>query len=165
MSRSSLIVAVAFLANFVAMGSVLQPVPVFLLPFADEFGIGRAAAVLPPAATMAGGALMMPMVGRAMASFPIRNMMIAGATALAVAFYAMSLATEFWQILLCFFLFCGFGLGALGVVATNTLIVNWFDEKRGLALGVAMMGMSLAGVVMVPLCSWALELWGWQASP
>lgn len=162
MHRGWIIVSVAFVANFVAMGTVIQPVPVLLLPFSEEFGIGRGAAVLPPVATMAGGAVMMPLVGRAMARVPIRNMMIAGGLALSGAFYAMSFATEFWQVLALFSLPCGFGVGSLGVVATNTLMVNWFEQKRGLVLGIAMMGMSLAGVVMVPLASYALELWGWR---
>ncbi|MCR9094266.1 MAG: MFS transporter [bacterium] len=162
MSRGWIIVTVAFVANFVAMGTVLQPVPVLLLPFVEEFGVGRAWAVLPSAATLAGGMVIMPFVGRLMATVPIRRMMIAGALSLSFAFYAMSLATEFWQILALFSLPCGFGLGALGVVATNTLVVNWFEEQRGLALGVAMMGMSLAGVVMLPLSGWVLEASGWR---
>ncbi len=162
MSRGWIIVAVAFVANFVALGAVIQPVPVFILPFTEEFGVGRAEAALPTVATMAGGAVVMPLVGRALATLPIRNIMIAGALVLAAAFYGMSLATEFWQILVLFSLPCGFGMGALGVVATNTLIVNWFEKDRALALGVAMMGMSVAGVAMVPLSSFVLELAGWR---
>lgn len=162
MSRGWTIVAVAFVANFVALGTVIQPVPVFILPFTEEFGIGRAQAALPTVATMAGGALVMPLVGRALATLPIRNIMIAGALVLSAAFYGMSLATAYWQVLALFSLPCGFGMGALGVVATNTLIVNWFEENRGFALGVAMMGMSIAGVAMVPLSSWVLELHGWR---
>lgn len=162
MFRGWIIVAVAFVANFVALGSIIQPVPVFILPFTEEFGIGRAQAALPTVATMAGGAVVMPLVGRALARLPIRNIMIAGAFVIAAAFYGMSLATAFWQILALYSLPCGFGMGALGVVSTNTLMVNWFEKGRGLALGVAMMGMSLAGVAMVPLSSWVLELHGWR---
>ena len=162
MFRGWIIVAVAFVANFVALGSIIQPVPVFILPFTEEFGIGRAQAALPTVATMAGGAVVMPLVGRALARLPIRNIMIAGALVIAAAFYGMSLATAFWQILALYSLPCGFGMGALGVVATNTLMVNWFEKNRGLALGIAMIGMSLAGVAMVPLSSWVLELHGWR---
>ncbi len=162
MSRGWRIVAIAFVANFVAIGSVIQPVPVFILPFSEEFGIGRGEASMMSVATLAGGAVIMPLVGRAIAFVPIRNLMMAGALVLACTFYAMSMATEFWQILALFSVPCGFGLGALGVVATNTLVVNWFEANRGFAIGVAMMGMSLAGVAMVPLSAWVLELAGWR---
>jgi len=156
------IVAVAFVANFVSMGTVMQPVPVFLVAFAEEFVIGRGEASLISVVMLAAGAVIMPLVGRAIARFPIRNLMVAGALVLAGAFYAMSLATEFWQVLVLFSLPCGFGAGALGVISTNTLMVNWFEGNRGLVLGVAMMGMSLAGVAMVPLSTWAFEEWGWR---
>ena len=162
MSRGRIIVAVAFVANFVAMGTVLQPVPVFILPFSEEFGIGRGEASMVTVATLAGGAVIMPLVGRAIAVVPIRNIMVASALVLACTFYAMSLASEFWQILALFSIPCGVGLGGLGVVSTNTLMVNWFEKNRGLAIGVAMMGMSLAGVAMVPLSTWMLELSGWR---
>lgn len=162
MNRAWSIVAVAFVANFVSMGTVMQPVPVFLVAFSEEFAIGRGAASLISVFMLAGGALIMPIVGRAVARFPIRNMMVAGALVLAGTFCAMSLATEFWQVLVLFSLPCGFGVGALGVIATNTLMVNWFEGNRGLVIGVAMMGMSLAGVAMVPLSTWAYEEWGWR---
>jgi len=161
-NRAWSIVAVAFVANFVSMGTVMQPVPVFLVAFSEEFAIGRGAASLISVFMLAGGALIMPIVGRAIARFPIRNMMVAGALVLAGTFCAMSLATEFWQVLVLFSLPCGFGVGALGVIATNTLMVNWFEGNRGLVIGVAMMGMSLAGVAMVPLSTWAYEEWGWR---
>jgi cyanate permease len=32
-----------------------------------------------------------------------------------------------------------------------------------MALGIAMIGMSISGAIMIPLASWGLETWGWRA--
>jgi len=36
----------------------------------------------------------------------------------------------------------------LGAIPGSTLVANWFSERRGMALGVAGMGISLSGLAM-----------------
>jgi MFS family permease len=160
--RGWFIVAIAFLANFVATGVVIHSFPIFLLPLSEEFGLGRAVAALPPTVMMICGIAISPLVGRAVTRYPIRNIMLVGALALAAGFLLLSRATSFWQILLIYGPIGSFSLGALGVVCTNSLVVNWFDRRRAMALGIAMIGMSISGAIVVPLASWAMEAWGWR---
>ena len=162
MFRGWFIVAIAFLANFVATGVVIHSFPIFLLPLSEEFGLGRAVAALPPTVMMICGIAISPLVGRAVTRYPIRNVMFVGALALAAGFFSLSRATSFWQILLIYGPIGSFALGALGVVCTNSLVVNWFDRRRAMALGIAMIGMSLSGAIVVPLASWGMEGWGWR---
>jgi MFS family permease len=41
--------------------------------------------------------------------------------------------------------------------------VNWFERKRAMAVGVAMIGLSISGAFMIPAASWGVETWGWRA--
>lgn len=84
------IVALTFVAQFVTIGTLIQCYPVFLLPLADEFGIGRAQAALPPAAIMICGIVVGPLVGRIVAIYSIKNVMLVGTLVMAVGFVGLS---------------------------------------------------------------------------
>ena len=157
------IVGLAFVVQFVAAGALFQCFPVFLLPLADEFGLGRAQAALPPVAMMTAGIVISPIIGVAVSRFPIRNVMLVGALAMSLGFLWLSQATAYWQILLGYGIAGPTALGALGAISCNTLIVNWFERRRAFALGVAMIGMSISGAVVIPIASWGVEEWGWRA--
>ena len=157
------IVGLAFVVQFIAVGSMMQCFPVFLLPLSEEFGIGRAQAALPPVAMMLLGIVFSPLIGLAISRFPIRNVMLIGALAMSLGFFALSHATAFWQIVLAYGLSGPLAMGALGAIACNSLIVNWFERRRSLALGIAMIGMSISGAIMIPAAAWGLETWGWRA--
>ena len=49
-----------------------------------------------------------------------------------------------------------------GGLATAKLVANWFDRGRGMALGVATMGISLSGVLMPVLSALLVEAVGWR---
>jgi predicted MFS family arabinose efflux permease len=44
------------------------------------------------------------------------------------------------------------------------VISNWFEAKRGKALGIAMTGTGLGAMVMVPVTSWVVVNWDWRIS-
>ena len=156
------IVGLAFVVQFIAVGSMMQCFPVFLLPLSEEFDIGRAQASLPPVAMMLSGIVFFPLIGMAISRYPIRNVMLIGALAMSLGFFALSHATAFWQIVLAYGLSGPLAMGALGAIACNSLIVNWFERRRSLALGIAMIGMSISGAIMIPAAAWGLETWGWR---
>ena len=51
-------------------------------------------------------------------------------------------------------------LGALGLGTTHVafarVIATWFDRRRGLALGVALAGVGVGGVVLPVFCQWLI---------
>jgi MFS family permease len=53
------------------------------------------------------------------------------------------------------------GAGTLPITFTRT-INRWFDRRRGLALGLAMMGTGLFGILCKPLLAWVIGDWGWR---
>jgi MFS family permease len=67
-----------------------------------------------------------------------------------------------------YYLFYGV-IGALGMVGygglvTNTVIAKWFVRKRGRAMGISTLGVSVCGVVFVPLSHFLIAYFGWRST-
>lgn len=56
----------------------------------------------------------------------------------------------------------GTGVAFAAFVPLNTLVATWFVRRRGLALGVTSTGMSIGGLVMIPLAGWLIDRFGWR---
>lgn len=54
------------------------------------------------------------------------------------------------------------GAGTLPITFTRT-VNQWFDRHRGVALGVAMTGTGVFGVLCKPLLAWVIGSYGWRA--
>jgi MFS family permease len=105
-----------------------------------------------------------PVLGYLLDKYPIRKVMIAGAVSMVIGFLAMSQAENLVQFTVVTAIFLGFGVGCVGTTANTKLMVNWFNRRRGLALGIAIMGYSAAGTVMSPVALFLLNSIGWRGS-
>ncbi|MFM7143254.1 MAG: MFS transporter, partial [Alphaproteobacteria bacterium] len=56
------------------------------------------------------------------------------------------------------------GATCLGGITCNTAIASWFSTGRGRALGIATAGISMGGVVFVPLTHALMERLGWRGA-
>lgn len=64
-----------------------------------------------------------------------------------------------------FYLLCasaGAGAGAVNPIAHATVVSAWFQDRRGIALGVLMAGLGACGVLMPFLANWVVGLVGWR---
>ena len=53
---------------------------------------------------------------------------------------------------------------ALGGLPSNAAVARWFVRRRGRALGIATAGISMGGVIFVPLTQWLIARLGWRAA-
>src|SRR5256886_14028065 len=96
------------------------------------------------------GALLVAFVAEAIKAFGPRNCLIAGTFAMALAGVAIGQVREPWQLYLAnAVLAFGWAGTSLGII-TNTLGL-WFDNKRGMAISLALNGASFGGIIGVPL--------------
>ncbi|GIW05876.1 MAG: MFS transporter [Dehalococcoidia bacterium] len=69
-----------------------------------------------------------------------------------------------------FAVFCvAYGIGAIGrcgmsQVPASAAIARWFVGRRALAMGLASTGISLAGIILVPLATWLILSFGWRTA-
>lgn len=92
-----------------------------------------------------------------------RGVIVGGALLTGASYVLLGLVTT----LVLFFIV--FGLGSVGragmsQVPVAAAIARWFVDKRGLAMGIAVSGISLAGVVLVPLVTWLIGAFGWRSA-
>ncbi len=156
------IVAVAFFVDFVAVGFFFYSYGVFFKAIATEFGDSRLGVALGLTVTQTVGALAAPLIGRALDRFPIRRVIGAGALSMSLGFLALSQVANAFQFYLVLAAFIGVGAGSMGGLATAKLVTNWFDARRGFALGIAATGISLSGVVMPAVTATIIGQWGWR---
>ncbi|MEA2897678.1 MAG: hypothetical protein QOJ84_3293 [Bradyrhizobium sp.] len=96
------------------------------------------------------GALLVAFVSEPIRAFGPRNCLLAGVLVMASAAALVGQVTAPWQLyavnaLLAF----GWAGTSLGII-TNTLGL-WFDQKRGMAISLALNGASFGGIIGVPL--------------
>ena len=155
-------VLVAFCIDFVAVGCFLYSYGVFFKAIAAAFGGSRLGVAIGLTVTNAVGAIAAPYVGRALDKYPLRNVMGIGALFMAFGFLGLSFVQNELQFYLVLGLFIGFGASSMGNLATSKLVTNWFDKRRGTALGIAAAGVSLSGVIMPYISAELIENFGWR---
>jgi predicted MFS family arabinose efflux permease len=105
------------------------------------------------------GAVMIAFVSEAMRAFGPRNCLLAGVVAMAAAGALIGQVTTPWQLYAADALLAlGWAGTSLGVI-TNTLGL-WFDNKRGMAISLALNGASFGGIIGVPLLVAAIGRFG-----
>jgi MFS family permease len=62
------------------------------------------------------------------------------------AFLLLSKSTELWHLYV-LGIFLGTGLSATTLIPAQTLVANWFAKKRGIAMGITMIGVAVGGIV------------------
>ncbi|NKB97038.1 MAG: MFS transporter [Pseudomonadales bacterium] len=155
-------VVVAFFVDFVAVGFFFYSYGVFFKAIAVEFGDSRLGVALGLTVTSAVGAIAAPLVGRALDRYPLKRVIGVGATAMSLGFFGLSLVRTPLEFYLVLGIFIGFGASSMGNLATSKLVTNWFDRKRGTALGIAATGVSMSGVVMPFVSAEIIEAYGWR---
>jgi MFS family permease len=155
-------VGVAFVVQFIAVGFFFYSFGVYLKEIEAGLGESRFGVSLGMMVTGAVGGIIAPFVGRALDHYPIKRMMLIGAVSLSVAFALLSRVTAIWQYYLVLGTFLAFGMAMMGGFASAKLVANWFQARRGTALGVAGVGISLAGLVMPLVAAWLVSEFGWR---
>ena len=138
---------------------------VFLVPIATDFGWPRAEVSGVFALIAIVSAIVYPFVGRAMDRWGARRLLIGGNVLLAVSIALLALATP---DVLGFYLLFGL-IGFAGSIPSTAMfckvVSNWFDETRGLMLGVtAGLGNGIGATFMPILAGVLLGIVGWRSS-
>ena len=155
-------VAVAFFVDFVAVGFFFYSFGVFFKAIAAEFGDSRLGISLGLTATNVVGAIVAPLLGKALDIYPLRQVIAVGCVSMTIGFLLLSQVQTQLQFYLVLGVFIGFGASAMGGLATAKLVANWFNKRRGRALGIAATGISVSGVVMPFVSAALIDNYGWR---
>ncbi len=160
------------LAGVLGVACGASPIPYNIIgftaaPLAAEFGWSQTQAVLPITIFGVIAALLAPVFGAMADRFGVRPVALWSLFAFAVAFAAISL-TPTANDPSTLYIYYGFWVvvGLVGIGSTpvtwSRAINLWFFKHRGLALGILLMGTSLAAMVVPQVAVWAITNFGWR---
>jgi MFS family permease len=109
------------------------------------------------------GALIVAFVNEAVRAFGPRNCLLGGISTTAAAAVMFGQVTAPWQLYLADALLAFGWAGTSLAIITNTLGL-WFDQKRGMAISLALNGASFGGIVGVPLLVAAIGSFGFSSA-
>jgi len=135
---------------------------VYLGPMRAEFGWRASDAYLATALVTGVSALLAPLVGTLVDRIGARRVILWSFTAVVAilaSFYFLENSLPAFYLR--FVVLGAFGIGTTHV-AFARVISMWFDRRRGLALGVALTGVGLGGVLWPLFCQRVIDLAGWR---
>jgi predicted MFS family arabinose efflux permease len=109
------------------------------------------------------GALLVVFVSDAIRRFGPRNCLLAGISAMALAAVAIGQVTEPWQLFVADALLA-FGWAGTSLAVITTTLSLWFEQRRGMAISLALNGASFGGVAGVPLMVLAMGHFGFAGA-
>ena len=158
------IVAAAAVGLFWGVPLTVYSFSVFLKPLMQDFHAGRAAISLAFTLKLFVAALSTPLVGWLIGRYGARKVILA-ATAM---FGAILLSNRIFSSTLWHFYFFYAALGLLvhgmGPIPYGHVVAHWFDRKRGLALGLMMVGIGSGAMIVPPFAQGLIARYGWHAA-
>ena len=159
-----MIVGFTFVVQFVAVGLCYYAFGAYLKPLAEALDADRFAIALTLSIQSIVVAVLSPIAGRMLSQYSIRLVMFIGVASLAIGFLLLSQITAVWQLYILFGGVVAIGMVALGTIPCNTLLANWFEKRRGTAMGISQFGITISATVIVPGVTWVIYNYDWQTS-
>ncbi|MFC4771766.1 MFS transporter [Enterococcus hermanniensis] len=142
---------------------VMSLANVYLLAVTEDMAISRSAFTLVNTITQSMGIIFSPIVAKKLATGDLKKIQTIALVAFVGTYFSFSFATAVWQLYL-LAIILGIAYTSSTLIPVSMMITNWFEEKRGLAMSIAMAGIGLGGFVFSPILSYLLTTFGWRAS-
>ena len=105
-----------------------------------------------------------PLIGRLVDRFGAHKVIVPSTVIFGLVIISFKyFSTSLWQ-LYAFFIVIGLIGTGTAPVPYGIVVSRWFDRRRGLALGLMMMGLSSGAILMPPIAQHLIILFGWRTS-
>lgn len=132
---------------------------VFRIPLEKVFNIGSAESGMPYMTALAFYALFMFLTGKYLEQFNPRMVMLVGGFLVSIGWILSSFASNIVILTITYGCISGAGVGiAYGV--PMTVVAKWFPEKKGLVVGMVLIGFGLSPLITAPLARVLVEYYG-----
>lgn len=157
------IVAVTALCQAASFGVAINCLSLYIPAWSRD--LGAPVSTLALCYTVSGGlfCLLAPAAGAAADRLSVRIMMVLGLLGVAGVFGLAALVTNAFQLIALFATIAPISMVIAGSLPSQVLVSRWFDRRRGLAIGLSAMGLTVAGAVLPPILALAMPVLGWRA--
>jgi MFS family permease len=142
-------------------GSGYGTLGVFFVPLVKQFGWTHTRVSLLSSLLFGCMGWIGPLVGWLLDRVEAAFVMVAGTALTAAGFIVASRAHSFPPMFVAFALL-GFGIGAAGVLPVSFIVANWFQARRGLAMGITMAGSTTGAMLMTLIANHIVARAGWR---
>ena len=160
--RRRLTVAALFVMTF-GIATPLAAFGVFLPVLAEAFGWSRGAISTALSINLVIGGLAGFGVGALSDRFGPRVLLVPTVALAGTGFALVSTVGALWQLYLFVGVLSGLGMSSFYLLSATT-VTHWFDERRGLALALVLVGFNLGYIGGGPLAAWLITTVGWRSA-
>lgn len=132
---------------------------IFRLPIEKLFNIGATQSGMPYMTALACYAFFMFLTGRYLDKFNPRYIIIVGGFLVSLGWILSAYAPNIYILTITYGLISGAGVGIVYGVPM-TVVARWFPEKKGLAVGMVLIGFGLSPLITAPLARFFVEQYG-----
>lgn len=160
--RERLIILIGSVALLLLSGGGMYLVVVALKDMAMEFGWPRAVPSFAFSLQFIGSGFGGIVMGYVLDKYGFGVPALVGTIMVSAGSLLVSRVDAAWQLYLIYFVM--FGLSGQGSLAAPALanIARWYDERRGMAVGIVSSGRALAGIIWPPVLGYVLLAVGWR---
>ncbi len=142
---------------------ILLTFGVFFEPILTEFGWTKAQLSSVFSAFMSVRILTSLPVGYLADRFGVRAVVLLGAILASTSLFFTSTFRNLWELYLYYSILFSIGTSCAYIPVTSA-VSRWFRRKRGLAIGIVVLGLGLGTLVMTPLTGLLISSYGWRQS-
>src|SRR5258706_6246546 len=136
----------------------------FFPPIIDEFGWERGVTAGAFSFGFLVSGAVSPLIGRLMDRAGPRAVMELGVALMAGGLLLAPLTTQPWHLYLTIGVLVGEGSICLGYSGQSLFLPNWFNRRRGLAIGLAFAGVGIGSMTLLPWVQHMIEQTGWRTA-
>jgi len=158
-----IIIAVTFVTMAIGVNA-RTAFSLFFPPIIDEFGWERGITAGAFSFGFVASAIVSPLIGRVMDRLGPRTVMELGVALMAGGLLLAPLTTQPWHLYLTIGVLVGAGSICLGYSGQSLFLPNWFNRRRGLAIGLAFAGVGVGSVTLLPWVQLMIDQTGWRTA-
>jgi len=158
-----IVAAVTFLILLATAGVRATPA-ILMVPLEHEFGWTRAAISGAIAVNIALFGLIGPFAASLMSRYGLRRIVLSALALLAGSVALSSTMRTQWQLTLFWGVLVGSGTGVTALVLAAIVVNRWFDQRRGLVLGILSAANATGQLVFLPLLAQTVTRHGWRSA-
>jgi MFS family permease len=158
-----IIIAVTFVTMAIGVNARTS-FSLFFPPIIDEFGWERGVTAGAFSFGFLVSAAVSPLIGRLMDRFGPRAVMELGTALMAAGLLFAPLTTQPWHLYVTIGVLVGAGSICLGYSGQSLFLPNWFNRRRGLAMGLGFAGVGLGSITLLPWVQHMIEQTGWRTA-
>lgn len=136
----------------------------FIVPWEKSLSTGRGMISFIGTLSFIVYGLTQPLVGKLIDRWGVRRILSYSALIAGIGTLLTVTASTPFELWLWFGILASIGFGGASSVAASIAVTNWFNKKRGLALGIITSGFGAGQFFMVPLALGIIQEKGWEAA-